>query len=140
MIHGEARCDSWDGISDVGSAINRGARRKQKCLRSEMSIESKIFDRRFDGIPVTGVGCSSGKDARANAGSGWELGCGSGRDGDDGAAVEVVAGSKICKSGSPFPGRAREVSAGDSSRTEGSRQDCPGCRDDEDGRPSFRWG
>ena len=116
----------------------------KKRLRSEMSIKSKTFDRRFSGVSVMGVGCFSGKDARWDAGSGWELCRDRGRDGDDddvhdGIAAEVVAGSKVCElgagSGSPFPVRTGEVTVGKSFRTDRSRQ---GCGDGENGRPSFR--
>jgi len=141
----------WESASmDVqGGVVDRGIRRKRKRLRSEMSSRSKIFDRRFDGISVAGVGCFSGRDGRRNAGSGRGFGCGcgcGGDDDDDGVAHGgiAVSGDKVCRldaeSGSPFTVRTREVddsaemTGGGSFRTDGSR------RDGENRRPSFRWG
>jgi hypothetical protein len=107
-----------------------------------MSSKSKTFD----GVLVTGVDCFSGKDARRNAGSGWELGCGCGVA-YGGIAVEAVAGSKVCRpgaeSGFPFTVRARdvgdptEVTKAGSFRTDGSRRGWPGFWDGENGRPSL---
>ena len=133
----------WCGMPSTCSVGNGGIRRELKRLRSELSSKSKIFERRFD--------CNSGKDARRNAGSGWEFVCGCGRNGDDGnIAAEAVAGSKVCKlgagSGFPFTVRAREVDdcievTGDKSfRTDGSRRGFPGCWDGENERGSFGWG
>ena len=51
--------------------MENGGIRRDKRLRSEMQNEPKIFERRFDGILVTGVGCFPGKDIRRNVGSGW---------------------------------------------------------------------
>jgi len=133
----------WCGMPSTCSVGNGGNRRELKCLRSEMSSKSKIFERRFDGI--------SGEDARRNASSGCEFFCGCGRTGDDeNIAVEAVAGSKVCRlgagSGSPFTVRARGVDdcmgvTGDKSfRTDGSRRGCPGFWDGENERWSFGWG
>lgn len=101
---------SLDDMPDTGSSAGEEPAKK-KSSRSEMSMRSKIFDRRLECNSVTGAG-PSGKDA----GPGWGLGCGCERRGDDnvghdGIAVEGVAGSKVCAfdagSGSPRSVRAR---------------------------------
>jgi len=97
-------------VSDTANREIRKEKQRKRGSRSEMSIRSKIFDRRFDGISAAGVGCFSGKDVRGSVGSGW--------DGDfdiahDGFAAEAVSRSKVWRldagSGSPVPVRVREV-------------------------------